>query len=1842
MFVIVVNHANPYGFGFIRMSRASRQRGADLKVERNLLGGMNASEREMEQKKERETRQKKEEWKKKKSGKKEEDFRVQPKDQRVRVCKTGRNVAPFTGACRIPDAQEWIADALYDEFRRSVQDLYKKEVRQVMLILTSYYRKSKEAHRRWPLVPIEAYREVFHILFKTDVVLVDGSTVRLGALQLPYNLVPVLLGPTKLQLEGIMGIPIVCPKSLRVPEVQKSVTETRVLVKRFPEEGVQILLIPERQWEDHRLFGKTITRYQEVKGNRARTAKQLIRKKFAAGRNGTKQGDDDIDFVADIASLFKMEKEFLLSLRFTPDLCLYTPWNDEIISASCYEEMLLTGPRLLELKEIWLACAITQEENNLRMNKQVMFLKTLSKAQKVARNCSGDYRREAQNLVLRAADLYYSYVENHLEYALLLYRMGNLERCVHILKREFICFSLLSKMTKRVGYFNGCILQGEITGKDDVEGLVVNPILQKAEDYDMFWESFEGLTQGEWSIDEFLGDFGGENAREKFHEDADYLFTQLPTDKMHLWEQFVRLFHFHDRIFKVGEIHVPLLHQTQFETPKLAALNRYAVLEDEEEESPQSGPANSVKLETAAVANPLHQPAPIQRQSEKQVKVPPGIRLEGENIVIEDLDLSDLPAVRDFLNENANNKNINLLWHILLMKRMSATGAKIDNLVGDLIMYDHFSNFNQSLSTMKSKDFEYLEDFSAWAFGTVDPPTDESSGRVAENTENVLSGLDEASSIPSVQTDPMLTGGDSSEASLPPPRDLPSHGGFGPIPPSPFRMVPPLHRECYYQLMVGCTIKTHKKLVFVNVPDPRWHVPLQKLRRKHLMSSMTAVGSGAYFVYNFKNETYDEHMYAPEENFYIGFDFPWLPLIRCEGWVYDLIITIPDDFYGVTVPNSYWIKDYDLSDVVNFNDHKYHGMHENRKYTVNWTRPREMTSTPIEWLICRFANTYEYPMDVDAPDDDQDTEAPSAKKTWPKSVSTDIKPVALVVQFRARYQSPHFTSVNGLAQVTYSPYSLASWFNAFNYCSWQSSDQSCCWRNEKYITALIATQVSSDCINTASKNTLNTSLVTTVQRDVTSRFNSEFPCLAIHEPELTNHVVINTVNYVQNKLAIRRKEVMGYIIPGNDGARNLNELLRAFGSTVIGYTHYYFKSIAVFLFLVILCIVIYGIWRSAKIKGFTPSDHRRLNDVEEENFAWFLPAALFSTLLGFFIWRLHLWRVEEALKVNYLDSLERGTFMDDYPNVVCPLDRPIRVPAHEYDENIGRSEIPWEDPSLKEAYSYDGQKSEPIYNDFVLPVYESNSFGELIFTLTSPLVQPGKGPTATTKMLLRTIRDPWSGECEFQDMCGHWADYEQHLSDLLHYDHYDVIDLEYDDHIAWADLPSHTPGMAKMYKRALDTIWHLGARARQIYFGKTKLKVKHDELLHCSKQGPRPICAMHETAAVYFGPYIYHATQILKKEWRCELETRHLIRVKGASFDGFFYPVWAPGNDFFSLGNPIDYFENNLNCPEDLCVLLVAGDDTLCLMKIGKRILRFECDYSKFDQSQVSTYWEHVRYGNDLCGSLVNSLTMLELLGVPSEITYLLMDAYHSKMFLEHKGINYRGNLKVAVTGSLPGSMDFFPTGSPATTFNNTVNNVSFWHHLLLNFHFTDDVSLEEAVSINSKYLGFIPKLKFSDCVSSLTFLKGRFLQTDCSMNKIRLYKYVWHPDMGVVIKFGRSKRPINELYPGKNELEASKMYLRGVGLGWSFYPPVPILRAFVRKVVALPVIEGVDPVIDQYKPQLPDGEFEWYDADYQPMLEWYGLDMADITNLETSIASAPDLALICHPAIKNLSKLYE
>lgn len=683
-----------------------------------------------------------------------------------------------------------------------------------------------------------------------------------------------------------------------------------------------------------------------------------------------------------------------------------------------------------------------------------------------------------------------------------------------------------------------------------------------------------------------------------------------------------------------------------------------------------------------------------------------------------------------------------------------------------------------------------------------------------------------------------------------------------------------------------------------------------------------------------------------------------------------------------------------------------------------------------------------------------------------------------------------------------------------------------------------------------------------------------------------NLVVCGTVYWVLERTMAQDALLIGITQYVDNQAVNTNEYLNTYGSKRLDRSWLFLK---VLLGVIATCII----WAVIQSKADNSSRHRRLTSDEgqgEFSYLWSFTFVFSSLLIGIAVY----FKGQQDLKRQRALAFQRSLNKKEIPqgpsagNFIAGVGRPLRITkSFSSDEMVvvpnTEHRAGLQVFTLDNVIGADGKFK-----------FSGKSRGDPYFYvcggLGSAWFMPANSANSVNLMLSKTLKAPVSSNL---NQANAWLRLVHTCS--LPCDSYSEIILHHRDIMEWIDDHDDI-GKRRLYHHAFKTL-KKADRKRMI---QSEIMVKLDELLVVTKEAPRPIINMSPFMAVTFGPYIMEATRRLKKEWGVDHATR-----KDYYYGPFLVrPVWAPGRDFLELGQWADHVNSEMRDSFDI---FLAGDDTLIRLCYSGRVYYLETDFSAYDASQGCE-----EIAGLVCGPLGFTFNMLCRLGVPEEKVDCLRRIYEQSI----RAFNPTRD-QTAVLRFTQDMM--FPTGSPGTTFGNTVNNFGGWTAFCTHFkpRWLDNIEL--SISQFWLTLGLKVKVKRSATFSGLTFLKGRFIYSEYELNARVVSGYLWTPDMGVAAKFGYSKRHPTELYQKLNEQQAVGAYLSGVAKGWDTFPPTPVLRALIKRYKS---DAGCIPVSEWRYKVSGRNDVLVLSADFSDMYSWYGVSESEVLQCEKDIMS--------------------
>jgi len=356
----------------------------------------------------------------------------------------------------------------------------------------------------------------------------------------------------------------------------------------------------------------------------------------------------------------------------------------------------------------------------------------------------------------------------------------------------------------------------------------------------------------------------------------------------------------------------------------------------------------------------------------------------------------------------------------------------------------------------------------------------------------------------------------------------------------------------------------------------------------------------------------------------------------------------------------------------------------------------------------------------------------------------------------------------------------------------------------------------------------------------------------------------------------------------------------------------------------------------------------------------------------------------------------------------------------------------------------------------------------------------------------------------------------------------------------WIDHFEDTHKRRK-YLAALETYKTQGDYAVKEAYKSIKIMVKTDEMLLKSVKGrpamkPRGIANVSPLVQLELGPIIYEAT----RRFKTLCSPRNPWRVPSTKFP--IYLAYGGASTDEDLSEFISLFlrDKSFHC----AYIIVAGDDSLVLERIGDVVRIYEGDAGMFDQSQS-------------IGPLMFQYEVLKRLG---------MSDYHKERLEKLNRAKY-----VAISRDkcrkieiIRNNRPYLDTGSPQTSLGNSVDMGSPWIG-----------ALESGDPQNFfRMLGFDMILRVHSQVTEATFLKGMWYPT----HNDPVYPYLWAPLPSRFLKLGKSKNDPRSLYKPqlwrKGGLEANfeaavYLFFNDLSHSYASFGRVPLLRTFVDRFLS-------------------------------------------------------------------------
>lgn len=347
---------------------------------------------------------------------------------------------------------------------------------------------------------------------------------------------------------------------------------------------------------------------------------------------------------------------------------------------------------------------------------------------------------------------------------------------------------------------------------------------------------------------------------------------------------------------------------------------------------------------------------------------------------------------------------------------------------------------------------------------------------------------------------------------------------------------------------------------------------------------------------------------------------------------------------------------------------------------------------------------------------------------------------------------------------------------------------------------------------------------------------------------------------------------------------------------------------------------------------------------------------------------------------------------------------------------------------------------------------------------------------------------------------------------------------------------------------------------------KVQIMIKTDEVLfrptlfgdHVAlEHKPRAIANVHISVSAALGPWIYQATQEIKKQWSgfqapvC----RGMSRV---------VPVFASSFTDLDLTRVYHHAIENVLADPACVYIFVAGDDSLVVAATASGLTMYEGDFSQYDAAQME-------------GPLEVEYQMLSTLGVPEDVLRLLRQSNHAPWEVVFR--NHPARLLI----HRPPSRN---TGGVDTTLGNSLLNAVMWAEC-----FSRPRRQEDIVPFFAG-LGFELKLKTMGPSGYPTFLKGMWYP----VSDPAFPWGVWAPLPSRLLKLGKALKRPSDIY-GRDPETSSRAFLRDNALGLGPFLPVPLLREFVAKWSPGPDIQARVQEENTAHKVAPSGVFREYRA---------------------------------------------
>lgn len=276
--------------------------------------------------------------------------------------------------------------------------------------------------------------------------------------------------------------------------------------------------------------------------------------------------------------------------------------------------------------------------------------------------------------------------------------------------------------------------------------------------------------------------------------------------------------------------------------------------------------------------------------------------------------------------------------------------------------------------------------------------------------------------------------------------------------------------------------------------------------------------------------------------------------------------------------------------------------------------------------------------------------------------------------------------------------------------------------------------------------------------------------------------------------------------------------------------------------------------------------------------------------------------------------------------------------------------------------------------------------------------------------------------------------------------------------------------------------------------------------------------------------------------------------------------------------------------------VIVQGDDSLVSQIYNKKRFFIECDFSSYDTCQDVEVLDMCRRFDIL-------------MGIDPYVANLMYQTHYSKIVLKHKDSKRTDHLSrknLEINRTLAPRRD---SGGANTSYHNSIVNLVIWL-----FCFTNKVSPFDLKTTIETHLGFECKIKISEDVRDVTFLKGKFWPCKSGLH--------YGPLPSRILKCCSSLKPTIDVYPHVRKDKwnvTAEMFLFGQARVLEELLQIPIIRSFVKRFSGKYTKEEVvktEHLFYTYSPGNAREEIE-EDECFDDMYKRYNLSKEEIISME-------------------------